>query len=722
MRISKKRFFIVTGLFFLSLSLSAAGKGFAIMVDQATYKACKSEIDQYKSMLESEGFSPGIFSREWQNPEEVKNILYGMYRDNALEGALFIGNIPVPMIRDAQHLTSAFKMDQERFPFRESSVPSDRFYDDFDLQFDTLGQRDGDSLFFYYSLSAASPQYIKSDIYTGRLKPTREGEEGYRQIRDYFAKLLEERKKENPLDVITSYTGEGSFSNSMTAWRDQGFLMKEQFPQAFKDKSSAKFLFFAMYPFMKDLLVEELRREEMDLMFFHEHGTPDRQYLTATPYSKGAEEYHDAAKRVFRQSLRRIKSPEERAETMEKWMHHYRIDSVWFADAFSTEKIAEDSLLDLRTGIVLDDVPQIAPNARMVIFDACYNGDFREDRYIAGEYIFGGGKTLVTFGNSVNVLQDKSSSDLLGMLGLGFRVGEWAREINILESHIIGDPTFYFSGGKVPRIDLHATEPAYWLSVLEREEYPDLKGLALRKLFHLQYEGMPELLVSTYHHSPWYAVRLQVYHLLQHYNGDAFVQLIESSIHDPYEFIRRKSVFSMGRIGSDRFIPFLASVYLNDYLDERVHFNSIFTFDLVDTDKLEAEVKKQLGENTSFPEKERVWKEFKARLDSRRRIAAMADDVINKEKPLKARLSAARMLRNYTYHHRVEDYLEVVADDTEEESLRITLAEALGWFTLSHNRDAVLRTLKVVAAKPQTPAALKDELLKSIARIEVYMR
>jgi hypothetical protein len=719
---SKKIFLIISIAFFLSLSLSAAGKGFAIIVDQGTYAACKPEIDQYKSMLDGEGFSSVIVCREWRNPEEVRDVLYGMYRDHALEGAFFIGNIPIPMIRNAQHFTSAFKMDHERFSFRESSVPSDRFYDDFDLQFDYLGQEDDDPLFYYYSLGAGSSQFLKSDIYTGRLKPARKGEEGYQQIRDYFAKLLKERKKENALDVITSYTGEGSFSNSMTAWRDQGFLMKEQFPQAFKDKNSVKFLFFDMYPFMKDLLIDELRREEMDLMFFHEHGTPDRQYLTAIPYSKGAEEYRDAAQNIFRQSLKRMRSPEERIKAKEEWMQHYRIDSVWFAGAFSMEKIEEDSLLDLRTGIILEDIPLIAPNARMVLFDACYNGDFREDRYIAGEYIFSEGLTLVAFGNSVNVLQDKSSVDLIGMLGLGFRVGEWAQEVNILESHIIGDPTFRFSGGKASQIDLHSADTAYWLSVFEREEHPDLKGLALRKLFHLEYEKMPELLVSTYNHSPWYAVRLQVYHLLQHYSGDDFAGLIEKSIYDPYEFIRRKSVFSMGRIGSDRFIPAIASVYLDDYLDERVHFNSIFAFDLMDMDKLETEVKKQLEENISFPDKERVWKEFKDRIDSRRGIAAMTDDVTNRERPLKARISAVKMLRNYTYHNQVGNYLEVIADDNEEDSLRTALAEALGWFTLSYKRDSIVEAFKEVAARPQTPEALRNELLKSIARIEVYKR
>jgi len=36
------------------------------------------------------------------------------------------------MIRDAQFLTSAFKMDQKR-PWQQSSIPSDRYYDDFDF-------------------------------------------------------------------------------------------------------------------------------------------------------------------------------------------------------------------------------------------------------------------------------------------------------------------------------------------------------------------------------------------------------------------------------------------------------------------------------------------------------------------------------------------------------------------------------------------------------------
>ena len=718
----KKR--LILSLIALSLWTLSFGvqREFAIIVDQETYAACKAQIENYRSLLESEGLSAVVVAREWSNPVEIRDLLYKMYLSGGLEGAVFIGDIPIPMIRNAQHLTSAFKMDQELNPYISSSVPSDRFYDCFNLKFDYLGPEPDNSLFHYYSLRADSPQEISCDIYTGRIKPTRSGEEGYAQIRSYFEKLFAERATNNKLDVITSYTGEGSFSNSLTAWKEEGYVFREQFPNAFIKGTSVKFLIYNMYPYMKDVVIDELRREEMDLMLFHEHGMPDRQYLTATPFSKGPKEQSKATRTLFRNSLRKINDPQKRELAKQEWMRYYNIDSSWFIGAFSAEQLKEDSLQDLRTGIILEDVPIIKPNARVVIFDACYNGDFREDQFIAGEYIFGGGKTLVSFANSVNISQDKSSSDLMGMLALGFSVGEWAQQINILESHIIGDPTFSFKGESRPNIDLKSQEVSYWLTLFEKEELPALKGLALHKLFDLNYKDMPDLLVNTYYSSPYYTVRLQVYHLLQFYKGDYFGDLIENSAFDPYEFIRRKSVFSMGRIGSDEFIPYIASIYLNDYLDERVFFNATFSFNLIDLDKLEAEVKKQLDANSSYTNKEKVWSEFIAKLDSPKRIAEMANDITDKEKSLKAKLRAVSMLRNYNYHFHVMDYLDVLQDSSEELSLRVALAEALGWFTLSYERESIVEVCKELAALDNIDDNLRNELLKTVARIQVYMR
>ena len=706
----------------LSASVSGAERGFAIIVDNDTYAACKAEIDNYRSVLEKEGFSAVVVARVWSDPVQVKDVLYSMYQNHNLKGAIFIGQIPVAMIRDAQHFTSAFKMDQELFPYKSSSVPSDRFYDDFDLKFDYLGKDSVNNLFHYYSLRWDSPQKISSDIYSGRLKPTLYGDEGYAQIRGYFNKLVAQRAKENELNIITSFTGEGSFSNSLTAWKEEGHTLREQFPKAFYDKNSVKFLLYNMYPHMKDIVIDELRRDEMDLMIFHEHGMPHRQYLTATPMSIGIDAYTAAARRLFRNTLRKEESPEEREKMKQAWMKHYVVDSSWFAGVSDPDRILKDSLDDIRTGIVIEDVQQIKPNARMVIFDACFNADFREERYIAGEYVFADGKTLVAFGNSVNVLQDKSSSDLMGLLGMGFSVGEWALMTNILESHIIGDPTFSFKGEERAKIEFYSNDTAYWLNLFKTESNSELKGLALHMLFKLEYKDLPDLLVKTYDISESYMLRLQAYHLLQYYNTEHFGTLIKRSLYDPYEFIRRKSLYSMARIGSDSYIPYVASVYVNDYLDERVFFNSMFCFDMMDMEKLSDEIKRQFAENKSYYDKESALENFDKTLASRRSIAKMADAVTDKSKPVNVRISAVKMLRNNAYHTKVESFIKVLQDKSEDLTLRVKLAEALGWFTLSEKRESILSAFKKIASETDTDKALKDELLKSINRIEVYMR
>lgn len=716
--------FLIASTLSLSSSMEAAERSFAIIVDNSTYKACSAEIDSYKAMLEKEGLRAFILSREWEKPDNVKQELVYLYKNESLEGAIFIGNIPIPMVRDAQHMTSAFKMDQQIYPYDQSSVPSDRFYDDFDLKFDYLKQDSVKRMFHYYSLRYDSPQQIDCDIYTGRLKPTKEGEEGYNQIRGYFRKLLAQRKSSNKLDVVVSYTGEGSFSNSLTAWKEDGVIMREQFPQAFSNKNSSKFLIFHMYPYMKQLVTDELRRDDVDLFLFHEHGMPERQYLTATPLSKGPDENFEAAKKVFRSKLRRNEAGSEaNIKLTDRWKQYYKIDSTWFAGSFDKAQVVKDSVEDANTGILLKDVSVINPNARVVIFDACFNGDFRENSFIAGEYIFAEGKTLVAIGNSVNVLQDKSSSDLLGILGQGYRVGEWAQLTNILESHIIGDPTFVFAYSSVDKkIDIRNESPEFWLDVLNKYSHPDIKGMALHKLFKLNHKGLQNILLDTYSGSPYAMLRLQAFHLLQHYNDGSFEKLLQKSVYDPYEFIRRKSTYAMGRNGKDEFIPIVASIWINDGLDERVRFNAEFAFELLDIEKVELEVLSQIEGSTSLYDKEKIKADFKNKIESRKRIFKMGIDVSDKKLSLKTRLFGVSGLRNSNYHLLTDNLFSTLSDPEEDLSLRIKLAESLGWFTLSHRRADIITRCREIAASENTDVRLRGELLKTANRLEVFTR
>lgn len=551
---------------------------FAIVTDQVTWEKCRPEIENYRAVLEQEQLPAYILAGQWKNPEQIKELLMRLYRESRLEGAVFIGDIPIPMIRKAQHMTSAFKMDEEKSPRLDSSVPSDRFYDDFDLKFDYLGQDTTSALFFYYNLAADSPQALCCDIYTGRIKPLEDGTDRYQQIRDYLNKAVAAHQENNILDQFVSYTGEGSYSNSLTAWRMEQMILREQLPGVFDRENNARFMRYSMWDYPKEEVIAALQREDLDMLIFHEHGMPYRQYISATPRTHDPEEYTEFLKREFRSKLRTVADRQgDVAGQMKKWCGEYHLDTSWFSGAFDPEWIRKDSIADAQLGIVLEDIPSIAPNARFVIFDACYNGDFREKDYIAGRYIFSKGKCVVAFANSVNVLQDKSANDLFGWLGFGTRIGLWARYTNILESHIIGDPTFCFSSGR-EGMDCNtwlttSESPAFWLEMLRDSPYADLQNMALLKLFQQEYPGISDTLRMRFETSPYAVVRYTCMSLLEELNDQNFREVLKLAVTDPYEFIRRIAIHRMGRIGAPEFLPFIIDTYLNDYLSERVNFN-----------------------------------------------------------------------------------------------------------------------------------------------------
>lgn len=697
---------------------------FAIMVDEATYQACKAEVDAYKKSLEADGLATYVVSAKWESPEHVKFFLQKYYQEQALEGAVFIGEVPIPMIRGAQHLTSAFKMDEKKFPFRDSSVPSDRFYDDFNLKFDFISKDSLNGLFYYYRLRGDSPQQIACNIYTGRIKPTRKGEAGYVQIREYLQKVVRERSLNNPLDKLCSYTGHGSFSNSLSAWKDEAVTLREQTPAAFKNAQDARFYLFAMHPYMKETLSKELQREELDLMLFHEHGMPHRQYLTGTPPAVAEDELFEAGKRSVRRQLRRLADAgKDLAAYKKEFSTRYGVDSSWFAGAFDPKVKEADSLENLRQGIVLKDIPVIKPNPRMVIFDACYNADFREDAFIAGEYLFTSGKTVVCWGNSVNVLQDKSSSDLLGMLACGARVGEWAKNVNILESHIIGDPAFRFATpAKMPNIRYHSKDTTYWMSVLGHNLPPDLKGLALHKLHQLKHPQMPEILKEVFTQSGSYMLRLQCLYLAAWYGGELYADLLKKGATDPYEFIRRKSAYYMGKTGRNDFIPYLADLYLNDYLSERVLFNVQNVSGIINGELLKKALKDKLDKEDYIFGKEAFYKNAAERIDRETRLRnSFWGEILDASLPVKTRLFSISVLRNNPYSQLVDDLLILLANEKEPLEIRVAIAEALGWYGNSvRNREIIAGCKQVLRSGKEIHPTLKDEMTKTMNRLKLH--
>jgi hypothetical protein len=218
---------------FVKPAVKVKDTSFAVITDKGTFQACEAELKAYQEILGKEGLPTFIVYNEWKKPEDVKKVIVKLYKKDNLEGVVFVGDIPIPMLRKAQHMTSAFKMDEKNNDWRDSSVPSDRFYDDFDLQFDFLKQDSVENNFFYYNLAIKSPQQIRCDIYSARVKAVDNGEEPHAQISRYFKKVVAEHQTNNKLDQFFSYTGDGSYSNSLTAWTPETFTIREQMPGVF---------------------------------------------------------------------------------------------------------------------------------------------------------------------------------------------------------------------------------------------------------------------------------------------------------------------------------------------------------------------------------------------------------------------------------------------------------------------------------------------------------
>ena len=693
-------------------------RSFAVITDTKTWNNCKSELVAYQQMLGEEQLPTFIIYKDWKKPEEVKKVIQRLFDKNHLEGVVFVGDVPIAMIRKAQHLTSAFKMNEKTFPWNESSVPSDRFYDDLHLQFDYLKQDSIHKNFFYYDLAVQSPQVIHCDIYSGRIKPVNNGVDPYQQISKYLLKAIEQHRSGNKLDQFFSYTGEGSYSNSLTAWTPEAFTIREQMPGVFDKQGRARFMRYSFYDYPKETVMNMMKRDDLDLAIFHEHGTPDRQYISASPPTEDFNGHIEKLKADKRAYIRRwAKTPEKITEYIQKQREELGLGASWFKGYDDPKKLEEDSLLDLQTGIVLSDVTLMKPNARMVIFDACYNGDFREDDYIAGRYIFAEGKSMVGFANSVNVLQDKQANEMLGLLGLGARVGQWAQLTNILESHIIGDPTFRFTSNDAT-IDLSEiiSKPYSEAEALQNlnSEYADVQNLALHELYRHGYAGISDLLMKKYRTSPFAVVRYTALALLININDKNLQEILKESINDSNEFIRRTTVRFMAFVGLDDYVPLLVKEYAENYFSERERFDIGMKMRVFD----EKVVKRAVDEvlNASYVTDK---KEMAETLLKENGYKTSADEhIFDKTGKKGYRLSYINSLKNENIHASVDGFISVILDADEDEKVRCALLESLAWFKWSYRRQDIKDACQQLMNDAGVPTAVRENAERTYYRLK----
>ncbi len=666
---------------------------FAIFIDKASYDACRTEVDAYRDQLVSEGLNAVILSGDWATPEQVKARIASLSRKKpALEGMVLIGDIPVVRVRQGQHMTTAFKMNENTFPRVESSVTSDRYYDTPSLDFEFIGRDSVNARHFYYNLTEKGAQHVQPAWYSGRILVPADYPGNHQEIlRRYLQKVVAAHKQVqeegNPLDHFLFFAGHGYNSDCLTVWRQQPLLFREYFPAAFKQSSGNHFYNFRQDPYMKFKLFTELQRTGTDVFMFSEHGAPDTQYINGSYPASGLQENVVELKRSLRSYYQRLEARrghEKAEEFAEEACREYHLDrSIFSPEAFAAEAKG-DSIAKADVNISLEDLEKVHTNARLVILNACYNGSFHEPGYVAGYHIFGEGDCIAAQGNTVNVLQDKWADQLLGLLALGERLGAWQKEFCWLESHLIGDPTYRFSAVAEDAAALEAVQRA--ASLKHRAEAGKMTSAEIRAVFESD---------------PSWIVRRQALQAIEPFADENAVQVILRGFNDPFEGIRRECCHAAGRIGDPRFIAPLIKIETesDEVIRAQYAANSALTqFNPADMP-------------ADYAASKRMQRVIKRNEEQMQLILDRDADHTDRE-------FAIRSLRNYPMHWRTDALLKMVTDPTDNESLRIVMAEALGWFCHSVEREKIAATLSDCLARDKSLSPrLRREMAKAVARI-----
>lgn len=237
-------------------TLTSINKAFAIIIDEESYLHTKDAVKAYQKAVENDGIPTYIISGTFARPDEVKKEILKLHKTKqSLEGVVFIGDIPIPVI-----LNNDLR--------DQSGIASDRFYDDFSLNFEYVKQDENQKIVHYYSL-AVSPRRLNPSIYSARIYfPKLLKEEKYEALNSYLLKASRMRR-DNILDHVVTSTTTDFYSGCPVALKDELKVYKEYFPFLKKQVGGLKQL-----DFDENLITNEMYRKEVDLFFLRADSIP----------------------------------------------------------------------------------------------------------------------------------------------------------------------------------------------------------------------------------------------------------------------------------------------------------------------------------------------------------------------------------------------------------------------------------------------------------------
>lgn len=719
----------------LLVSCGHTKPGFAIIIDPQSYTEAQAEIDRYLEVVESRGLHPFLVIDRWGVPDSIRAELMRLHADRSypIEGCVLIGDIPVAMVRDAQHFTTALKMDQfnPSFSRNEYCIPSDRFYDCFDLKFDLIEQDSARSEYFFYSLRGDCPQRLRPTIYSARIMP-RDNETGtkYDKLRRYMQRVNEADSNNNPLDRMFYFSGEGYISESVDARIDEKIELYDQFPWMRTQQQSIEYIDHKREKFVKNRLMQQMQYRDVDFAILHHHGAFDTEYLSVYPEAETMIEDVAMMRRFMREQMREgDRKGFSKQEVMRRVNKYFgcEIPESWYKGALDPDQIARDNQDDIdeenNINLHFQDFTFYHPQVRMVSLDGCYNGSFHRDESIQEGYLFGQGNgTIVVMANTVNVLQDKWADHFIGLMGIGMRAGRMAQFGAFMEQHIFGDPTFSFTPAVETGFDvndaINNAGDGFWKKQLKSGS-PAMQILALDMLANGS-TNYSDLIARKFKTSNSGIVRLAALMELSGYRDENFVHCLALALDDSHEMTQRLAVNMAGRSGDERLIPGLVRIASKNNTSERIEFDVTNAFHTFDSTLVLEQFDRYFPTVDCYLNHDSIGGLIRSALHSF--TTSITDEVntrlFDTTLTQTQRKAGARALRNNPVHSMIPQLLEMLDNPAEDDLILTVLWEAMGWYDLSYRADEIAAAALKASTDDRFSERVRNEALKTYNRLQ----
>jgi len=656
---------------------------FAIFVDSTTFVNVGEPILKYRKSIEHDHLPTYIIIANWERPEQIRDIIIELYQQTnyKLEGFVLIGDIPIVMMQDAQHFTSAFRIDQNQFSNKKISVPTDRYYDDLDLQCEFLYQDSIHTNLNYFKLLPSSPARIQRELYSARITIPHTALNKYKLMKYLFKKLVRIKNSPlEPLDYITSAYGFNYISDSYTAIVDEHLTMHQAFEFGQSPGNRIETIFHRVHSHPKQRIMRKLSASGLDLFILHSHGDEKTQFI------------QENSKRPVR------------------------------ADTLTCSQEVSNTLTLDKTAITINDLETMKITSQVIFLDVCYNGAFHLDTNMATQYLYSRGNAITVLANSVNVRQDISFVENIGALRYGIRIGKWHQLEPYLESHLFGDPTHHFANSKpnnfkyaVPFELCQDCEHSinYFESIFKKSKIPYFRASALGALHRLGAKNISKYITKALT-DPANIVRLKAWLLLASDRSQTFIKLLPATLDDSYELIRRYGVIWMGEVGNSSFVQHLARASVDDP-SERVVFNALISLKLIGGQEAITAFKWILSRLNDFDDGKFIQQ-------ARANLFTITQWLPNEVLPQithgenEQKIQCIKLFRGNHHLMALPTLIFAFTNDADPH-VRAATAEALGWYSFYEKRDIIVSALDKKLTQPDSSQIVLDAIALAKGRL-----